>query len=211
MKLIIPFGVLFLALSFCGIADKIKQQIGESDGGVESTNKSETAEKNADGSDSPVLTPAQQAIQDGSKQIDWSDQGITFKVPDGWDKMDVKKESFNYGSPSTGFLIGSVSVFPANFPSETSLKATYDSSLEMLKQGKYQSARYLTIDGIKGVEWVEAMPEEKSSPRRHQWIGFRNYQGQNQQLNIMVSTDGDKFDDRNDAFTAILYSMKIGK
>jgi hypothetical protein len=125
--------------------------------------------------------------------------------------MDVKKESLNYGSPSTGFLIGTISVMAASFPAEASIDATYDGALEQLKQGKYENVRWLEIDGVKGVEWVEAMPEEKSGPRRHQWIAFRNYQGQNQQLNIMVSTDGSKFDERRDTFAAILYSMKIAK
>ncbi len=202
--------MLFFALSFCGITDKIKQQISESNSSVESTEKEGTTDA-PEGADVPELTAAQKAIQDKSTQIDWPDQGMSFKVPDGWAKMDVKKESFNYGSPSVGFLIGSISVMPNDFPSEISLKATYDSALQQLKNGKYQSARYLVIDGVKGVEWVEAMPEESDSPRRHQWIAFRNYQGQNQQLNIMVSTDGGKFNDRKDAFASILYSMKIAK
>lgn len=210
MKLILPLGILMFALSFCGITDKIKQQIGESDDTVESTTKEDGGDSSS-GAETPELTAKQQEIQDSAREIDWPDQGIKWKVPDDWSKMDVKKEMINYGSPATGFLIGSISVMPSNFPSETSLKATYDSSLEMLKQGKYESARYLEIDGVKGVEWVEAMPEETDSPRRHQWIAFRNYQGQNQQLNIMLSTNGDKFADRRDTFAAIMYSMKINK
>jgi len=55
------------------------------------------------------------------------------------------------------------------------------------------------------------MPEVRDGARRHQWIAFRRYLGQNQQLNIMVSTDGDKFDKQRDTFAAIMYSMKIGK
>lgn len=211
MKLIVPLGILMFALSFCGITDRIQQQLGESGDSAESTTKEGSDEAGSSDAATPELTAAQKKIQDESEEVEWPDQGISFKVPDGWDKMSVMKESFNYGSPGTGFLIGSISVMPDSFPSETSLEATYNQGLEMLKQGKYESARYLEIDGIKGVEWIEAMPEEKSSPRRHQWIAFRNYLGQNQQLNIMVSTDGDKFDDRRDAFAAILYSMEFTK
>ncbi|MCO6510493.1 MAG: hypothetical protein J5I65_06835 [Aridibacter famidurans] len=209
MKLIVPLGILMFALSFCGITDRIQQQLGESGDSAESTTK-EGDDSSSDVA-TPELTSAQKKIQDESKKVEWPDQGISFMVPDGWDKMSVMKESFNYGTPATGFLIGTISVMPDSFPSETSLEATHTQALEQLKQGKYESARYLEIDGIKGVEWIEAMPEEKSSPRRHQWIGFRNYLGQNQQLNIMVSTDGDKFDDRRDAFAAILYSMEFTK
>ena len=61
------------------------------------------------------------------------------------------------------------------------------------------------------VALAEAMPEDKEGARRHQWIAFRNYQGQNQQLNIMVSTKGSNFDKQRDTFAAIMYSMKIPK
>ncbi len=159
----------------------------------------------------PKLSDQQQFILDNADEVKWDEQGIAWKLPKGWSKMDVKKESFMYGSPKTGFLIGTISVMPDNFPSDISLKGTYDSALQQLKNGKYENARYLEIDGVKGVEWVETMPEDKSSPRRHQWIAFRNYQGKNQQINIILSTKGNEFDKQRDTFAAILYSMKIGK
>ncbi len=100
---------------------------------------------------------------------------------------------------------------PDDFPSDISLKATYDSALQQMKNGKYETVRYVEIDGIKGVEWFETMPEDKSGPRRHQWIAFRKYLGQNQQLNMMLSTKGTSFEKHRDDFPAIMYSMKIGK
>ena len=118
---------------------------------------------------------------------------------------------FNYGSPDNAFLIATISNLPDTVPGDVSLKATYESSLELLKQGKYEKVRWLEIDGVKGVEWWETMPEDKGDPRRHQWIAFRNYQGQNQQLNIMLSTKGSNFEKHRDDFTAVMYSMKIPK
>ena len=53
--------------------------------------------------------------------------------------------------------------------------------------------------------------KEKDGIRRHQWIAFRRFQGQNQQVNVMVSTNGEKFDKQKDIFAAIMYSMKIAK
>ena len=156
-------------------------------------------------------TAAQQAIIDGGSETKWDNQGMSWKLPADWPKMQVMKESLNYGSPANGFLIASISVMPASFPAAVSLDATYTSSLEQLKQGKYEAVRWLDIDGVKGVEWIEAMPEDKDGARRHQWIAFRNYQGQNQQLNIMVSTKGSNFDKQRDTFAAIMYSMKIPK
>ena len=203
------FAFLAAALTFCGITDRLKGLSGSSN----STTTSNTSKPSDDDGqvEKAEMTSAQKAIADGGTEIKWDAQGITFKVPSGWPKMEVRKESLNYGSPANGFLIGTISVMPAEFPMDTSIKATYTSALEQLKQGKYEKVRMLEIDGVQGVEWVEAMPEDKDGARRHQWIGGRNYQGQNQQLNIMVSTKGTNFDKQRDAFTAILYSMKIPK
>jgi hypothetical protein len=148
---------------------------------------------------------------DSGSEAAWSEQGMSWKFPSNWPKMEVRKESFSYGAPAVGFMNASISVMPADFPSETSIDATYTAALEQMKQGKYESVRWLEIDGVKGVEWLEAAPEDKDGIRRHQWIGFRNYQGQNQQLNVMVSTTGTKFDKQRDTFAAIMYSMKISK
>jgi len=216
MKSLLAFGVLFFALSFCGITDKITKQIKEKTGNsgttTEKPNGSTPNKTNDNGSvEKATLSPTQQSIVDGGSEVKWDKQGITWTVPSGWKKMSVGKTMFNYGSPSVGFLIGTISVMPASFPSETSLNATHTSALEKLKNGDYENVRWLEIDGIKGVEWIEAMPEDKSDARRHQWIGFRNYQGQNQQLNIMVSTKGSRFDSKKDTFAAIMYSMKIDK
>lgn len=206
MKSILLFGILLFALTFCGIGDKLKNLGGSSNSG--STNSSSTGDTSVE---KPKLTSAQQSIQDGASEVKWPEQGISWKLPSGWPKMDVKKETFNYGSPANGFLIATISVMPASFPADASINATYDSSLELLKQGKYARVRWLEIDGVKGVESVEAPPEVKDGIRRHLWIAFRNYQGQNQQINIIISTDGNKFEKQEDTFAAILYSMEIPK
>ncbi|MGD9629891.1 MAG: hypothetical protein AB7V18_11660 [Pyrinomonadaceae bacterium] len=210
MRSLFAFGVLTFAMTFCGIGDRLKQMTGgaNADPGNSASNSSTTSDSKVD---NPTLTASQQTIRDASSEVKWEDQGISFKVPSGWPKMDVKKESFNYGSPANGFLIASISVMPDSFPADVSIKATYDSALEQLKQGKYEKVRWLEIDGVKGVEWVEAVPEDKDGIRRHQWIAFRRYQGQNQQLNIIISTNGKNFERQQDAFASILYSMEIAK
>lgn len=210
MKLL-AFGVLGIALAFCGIGDRLKEMTAETGTNSSSSNPGSTSKDKDKAADKAEMTSAQRSISDGATEVKWDDQGISWKLPKGWNKMDFRKESFNYGSPSVGFLIGTISVMPADFPGQTSVEAQYTSALEQLKQGKYENVRWLEIDGIRGVEWVEAMPEEKDGPRRHQWIAFRNYQGQNQQLNIMVSTKGTNFEKQRDTFAAIMYSMKIPK
>lgn len=209
MKSVLSLGLIILALSFCNLADRMKQLGGSADTNSNTSNGgSKTSSVDVE---TAKLSSAQQAIADGGTEVKWDQQGISWKLPASWKKMQMMKESFNYGSPDNAFLIGSISVMSDSFPSDVSLTATYDSALEQLKQGKYEKVRYLEIDGVKGVEWWEAMPEDKDGPRRHQWIAFRRYQGQNQQLNIMLSTKGSNFDKHRDDFPAVMYSMTIPK
>ena len=214
MKSLLAFGVLFFALSLCGITDKIKEQVSETSSNSATKENTDSTKKDSDSDaivEKPELTDKQQEILDSGKEVKWDDQGISFTVPSGWSKMSIQKQMLNYGSPKTGFLISSVSIMQDDFPTETSLKATHTQALQQLKNGRYENVRWLEIGGVKGVEWVEAPTEDKGDPRRHQWIGFRNYQGQNQQLNIILSTNSSAFDDKKDTFAAILYSMKTDK
>jgi hypothetical protein len=207
MKTVFTLGLITFALTFCGLGERLKQISG----GTNSNSSSNGSTKSGDTpAEKPTLTSSQQAITDASTEAKWDEQGISWKLPSGWPKMNVNKDSFNYGSPANGFLIASISVMPDSFPSDVSIKATYDSALEQLKQGNYEKVRWLEIDGVKGVEWSEAL-KEKDGIRRHQWIAFRRYQGQNQQLNIIISTNGTNFEKQKDAFAAIMYSMKIAK
>ncbi|HMO82101.1 MAG TPA: hypothetical protein PKD24_15035 [Pyrinomonadaceae bacterium] len=209
MRSVLGLGILMFALSFCNLGERMQQLQGTDDAKTDGTG---TTKDNGSGDvEEAEMTAAQKAIADGGSTVEWEGQGISWQLPSGWPKMDVRKESFNYGSPASGFLIGTISSMSPDFPSETSLKATYESSLEQLRQGKYESARWLEIDGVKGVEFVEAVPEDKDGIRRFQWIAFRNFQGQNQQLNIMLSTKQSNFEKQRDTFAAIMYSMKIAK
>lgn len=207
MRSLLALGLLTIAMTFCGLGERLKGLTG---GTQSNSNTASNSGSSGPAAEKPTLTASQQSIQDASTEIKWDEQNISFKLPSGWPKMDVKKESLNYGSPANGFLIASISVMPDSFPSDSSIQATYDSALEQLKQGNYEKVRWLEIDGVKGVEWTEAL-KEKDGIRRHQWIAFRRYQGQNQQLNVMLSSTGTNFDKNRDAYAAIMYSMKIAK
>lgn len=210
MKSAFAAVLVLFAMTFCGLGDKLKNLSGGTSSNSNSTSTGNTKTSGSDATaEKPTLTASQQAIQDSATETKWEDQGISWKLPAGWPKMDVKKESFNYGSPANGFLIASISKMSADFPVDSSINAYYTSALEKIKQGDYISARWLEIDGIKGVEFVEAAPEEKDGIRRHQWLAYRNYQGQTQMLNIMLSTNGANFEKQKDVFAAIMYSMKI--
>ena len=125
--------------------------------------------------------------------------------------MDASKDQFNYESQDNAFLLVNISELGDSFPMDISLKAYYDQAMQQLKNGKYESVRMLELDGIQGVEFTEAAPEDKDGIRRHQWIAYRTYLGQKQQLNVMTSTRGTNFSKHTDDFAAIMYSMKVIK
>jgi len=210
MKSLLTVGMIFFALSFCGLSDRLKQLSGGS-GGTNSNSAStstNSSSSSSSGAEKAKPSSAQQAIIDGGTETKWDDQGISWKLPASWKKMDVTKESFNYQSPDNAFLLVNISLLGDNFPMDISLKAYYDQAMQQLKNGKYNDVKLVEIDGIAGVEFTEAPPEGKDDVRRHQWIGYRRYLGQVQQLNVMTSTRGTNFDKHKDDFPAILYSMK---
>lgn len=209
MNSILSIGILVFALSFCNLGDRLKQMSGTANSGSAPASNTSTAKASESTAETPELTAAQQSISDSAAETKWDQQGMSWKLPAGWKKMDIKKETFNYQSPDNAFLLVNISLMNDDFPMESSRTAYYDQALQQMKQGKYENVRYLEIDGVKGVEWVETPPEDKDGPRRHQWIGYRNYLGQNQMLNVMLSTKGTNFERHRDNFPAIMYSMKI--
>ena len=216
MKSLVTLGLISFALTFCGLGDKLKQLTGAPDANsnpasTNSNSNSATKSSSSDTVEKPKLTSQQQTILDTGIEAKWDDQGITWRLPMGWSKMDVKKESFNYKSSDNAFLLVNISPMPDTFPMDVSLKAYFDQAMQQLKNGKYESVRMLEIDGVQGVEFTEAPPEGKDDPRRHQWIAYRTYLGQKQMLNVMTSTKGTNFEKHKDDFPAILYSMKLVK
>lgn len=214
MKSIALVGLIMFALSFCGLSERFKSAQNGSNSGSSGSNSSTSSSKTGSSSsdvEKATMSPEQQQAIAGGETVSWDQQGINWTVPKGWKKMDVSKLQFNYQSPDNAFLLVSISEMPDDFPMEISQKAYYDQAMQQLKQGHYASVRMLNIDGIDGVEFVEAPPEDKDGIRRHQWIAYRSYLGQKQQLNVMTSTSQTKFDKHKDDFSAIMYSMKATK
>ena len=210
MRSLLTLSLITFLATFCGLGERLKQMSSGTPAG--SNTASSAPNSNAAGSvERPALTGAQKEILDSGVEIKWDDQGISWRVPAGWKKMDVKKETFNYQSPDNAFLLVNISVMPDSFPIDASLKAYYEQALGMLKNGKYESVKLVEIDGVQGVEFTEAAPDEKDGIRRHQWIGYRSYLGQQQQLNVMTSTSQTKFAKHADEFQAIIYSTKFVK
>src|SRR5690606_41394104 len=105
----LSFGILFFAMTFCGISDRLKSMSGGSNSSSPS-NTSRSSDDTGGDVETATLTPEQQAIMDANKEMTWDDQGISWKIPESWKKMELRKESLNYGSPDLAFLIGTISV-----------------------------------------------------------------------------------------------------
>ncbi|NNE65610.1 MAG: hypothetical protein HKN33_03515 [Pyrinomonadaceae bacterium] len=215
MKSLLALGILFFALGFCGLGERLQGITGD-DGDSGDTTTTDSGDTTGDSSDEDVkaaeLTSDMEGLLDGDKAV-WEDQGITFKLPKGWPKMSVSKNSFQYGSPAKGFLIVTLSSLP-NFNEQTqaiSLKGTYDQQVAKAKDGGNEKVQWTMLDGVKGVEFVEAKQEDAGDPRRHQFIGYRKYNDQTQMVNVMVSTKSSNFDKNKEIYNAILYSMTMAK
>ncbi len=210
MKSLLSFGLFMFAMSFCNIADKLtgsKEFKPSNDNSATATAPDSKSDAVAD---KAVLTAEMSELLDGDS-LKWEEQGISWKLPKGWKKISQNRTSMNYSSPDNAFLLSNISPMADDFPVEISTKAFYDGAVTRMKNGEVKTVKYTEIDGLKGVEFVESSPEDKSGPQRHQWIAYRTYGGQVQMLNIMLSTKGSNFEKHASEFQAILYSMGIVK
>jgi hypothetical protein len=214
MKLIPVLIVLGLSLSLCNLADKLRGSKNDNNtntsGANSNSNASGPGAADLPPADRPEPTAAQTAALEGGQSITWDQQGITWTVPPKWSKMDVSSKSFNWKSPDLGaFLLTNISVMDASFPVDVSIKAYYDQSVSRQKNGEVAEVRWLELDGVRGVQFLETPPEDKTGPRRLQWIAYRKYAGQTQMVNLMLSSQGQHFDKHKDALYGIMYSTKL--
>lgn len=162
----------------------------------------------------PDPTPEQARAVDGGQSITWADQGMSWTVPAGWNKQQETKEIFSVKSPGSwdaGWLTVSISPMAADFPTDISIDAMYKSALDQQKLGKYSMVRWLELDGIKGVQFAEAPPEDSGDVQRVQWQGYRTYNGQTQLVNLMVHSSGKGFPTHENELYGVLYTSKVSK
>lgn len=175
--------------------------------GLAGTSTSAGAEAEA-----PSPTAEQQAAIAGGQSAEWAQQEISWTVPQTWKKSSADSSSLLWRSPGSwdaASLIVSISPMAADFPDEISLQANYD-SFKRDKQ-KYEEVRWVKLGGVKGVMFREAAPESGDNPRRLQWIGFRDYKGQKQMVNIMLAAQGKYFTRHEDTMYGVLYSTEMGE
>ena len=218
--LLVIGGALIVALGIGGIFWFSRQareaasvnpaaKYGQGGGGGSSSSSSSSAAGEA-----PVPTSEQAAAIAGGQTATWEQQEISWTVPQKWKKNSADSTSFMWRSPGSwdaASLIVSVSPLGTDFPVDASLKAYWAGAQQDKLSGKYAEARLIKFGGISGVMFRESAPEESDSPQRLQWIGYRIYKGQTQQVNIMLASQGKYFAQHEDAMYGILYSTKLGQ
>src|SRR5690349_9667411 len=101
MKSFITLGFLFIAMNFCGLSEKLSSLKGGTNTASNSSSKSKTSSSSIE---KPELTAAQQSIENSATETKWDEQGLSWKLPAGWKKSEVKKLTFNYSGPDNAFF-----------------------------------------------------------------------------------------------------------
>jgi hypothetical protein len=209
MKPITLIVAIFFSLSLCNLSERLHGSKSSSTGSSGSSSSSGSSGGNVEHGEP---TAAQTAALAGGQPAKWDRQGMSWTVPAKWTQTENEAKSFTWRSPGgsdAANLIVSISPMPENFPADASINAEYDQARSRAKNGEVDEVKWVEIDGVKGVQFREANPEKGDDFRRLQWIAFRKYLGQLQQINIMLSTDGKDFDRHKDALYGILYSTKV--
>ena len=205
MKNLLVLLLLGFALSLCNLSSKVKTGSSNSGPTGSGSSSSRSAEPGRP-------TAEQTAALSGGQQIKWERQGLSWTVPPNWTEVTNESKSFVWTSPGGGghaSLNVNISPMGADFPTDASLDAEYDGAKTRAKNGEVDEVKWVEIDGVTGVQFREANPEHPDGIRRLQWLAFRKYLGQVQQINLMLASEGKDFDHHKDAMYGILYSTKI--
>ncbi|HEX2271669.1 MAG TPA: hypothetical protein VHH35_19135 [Pyrinomonadaceae bacterium] len=204
MKYIALVLFIGLVLSLCNLSERFKKSGPASNSGP-SVSDNEAAPERAQ------PTAEQTAALAGGQEAKWERQGMSWTVPSGWTETTNEARMFTWRSPGAGAasLIVNISAMDEDFPVEATIKAFFDGAKTRAKNGEVDELKWIEIDGIKGVQFREANPEQPDGHRRLQWLASRKYLGQVQMINLMLASEGKDFERHKNAMYGILYSSKI--
>ena len=209
MKNLFPLALMVFVVAACNLSSKLKSNKNGDSSNSSSSSSSNSSKIGNDPVEKPVPTSAQIAALENAQDVQWDQQGISWKLPPGWKKENESNTSFNYSLGTQVFLIVSISPMAPDFPSDISLNATHEGAKVREKNGEVDEVKWLELDGVRGAEFRESQPQMGSDLRRLQWITYRKYAGQVQNVNVMLSGTADNFAKHQDELYAILYSTKL--
>ncbi len=207
MKQIPVLLVLGFALSLCNLTNKLKSS--NSGGPGKSASSSSGPDVQAEHA---TPTAAQTEALAGGQTAKWDQQGMSWTVPPKWNETTNESKMLLWRSPGgsdAANLIVNISAMDESFPTDISIKAFYDGAKTRMKNGEVDEVKWVEIDGLKGVQFREANPEQPDGIRRLQWMAYRKYAGQVQLVNLMLSSSGAGFPKHQDEMYGVMYSTKI--
>jgi len=203
MKNVLAIMALVLVVAACNLTNKLKTNSNSSSSSGNPTKIGD------DPVEKPAPTSAQMAAIANGQDVKWDQQGISWTLPAGWKKQSSTTNTFNYSLGTEVFLIVNISPMPADMPTDLSLNAFHEGAKARAKNGEVDEVKWLELDGVRGAEFRESKPQMGSDLRRLQWLTYRKYAGQTQNLNVMLSGTADNFAKHEDELYAILYSTKL--
>ncbi|PYS72843.1 MAG: hypothetical protein DMF73_07225 [Acidobacteria bacterium] len=203
MKNVLAIMALVLVVAACNLTNKLKTNSNSSSSSGNPTKIGD------DPVEKPAPTSAQMAAIANGQDVKWDQQGISWTLPAGWKKQSSTTNTFNYSLGTEVFLIVNISPMPADMPTDLSLNAFHEGAKARAKNGEVDEVKWLELDGVRGAEFRESKPQMGSDLRRLQWLTYRKYAGQTQNLNVMLSGTADNFAKHQDELYAILYSTKL--
>lgn len=210
MKKLVPLALLVFVVAACNLSSKLKSNKNdEASTSSPSSSSNNPTKVGNDPVEKPAPTDAQIAALANGEPVKWDEQGISWTLPPGWKKQTVTNNSFNYSLGTQVFLIVSISPMAPDFPSEISLNATHEGAKVRARNGEVDEVKWLELDGVRGTQFRESKPQMGDDLRRLQWLTYRKYAGQVQNVNVMLSGTADNFAKHQDELYAILYSTKL--
>ena len=217
LVLVLGGGVMVVALSIGGLywlSRKAQETASTGTGEALKGLTGGAAAAGAADAEPPSPTAEQQAAIAGGQTAEWEQQEMTWTVPQKWKKHTADSTTLLWRSPGSwdaASLIVSISPMASDFPAEVSLAAFHAGAEQRRKSGQVDEVRWLRLGGVRGVLFRESSPESADSPQRLQWMGFREYKGQKQLVNIMLAAQGKHFARHEDALYGIIYSTDLGQ
>jgi hypothetical protein len=207
MKQIPVLLVLGFALSLCNLTSKLKSSNSNAPGKSSSSSSGPDVD-----AEHATPTAAQTEALAGGQTAKWDQQGMSWTVPPKWTETTNESKMLLWRSPG-GFdaanLIVNISAMDESFPTDISIKAFYDGAKTRMKNGEVDEVKWVEIDGLTGVQFREANPEQPDGIRRLQWMAYRKYAGQVQLVNLMLSSSGKGFPKHQDEMYGIMFSTKL--
>ena len=202
MKYILLFSSLLIVLASCGK----NETASRSETTRNTPELSKLNNSNSPVFETPKLTDAQKESIAKGKKLEWKINGLSWEIPQDMKRSLERDSILTYRSPSSVTLVASAIRSENEEQIKSMFQKNLDSAVKNEKNNLIEQFRYMEINGIKGFEYIERVPN-RDGWRRHQLIALRVFNGQAQFISVFCGAKAGDFDKYKDLCAAILYSM----